>query len=308
MEIQLNRLRQLSTQQYSPRQSEPGREPLGRFSTRAFDNGRLAALFHENTKYRSYDSPRIGASISTFLTDDAVQFASAKVDPDYTGRTKVALPDPAPIDVPLGEALEERRSVREFAGDGLTKRKLATLLARSFGITGGQVVGVEPEGERTIEQSFRAYPSGGGLYPTEQYVVLPNETEDLAAGCYHYSPRNHHLRVIERAGDGFQERLTDLVQDTDIVDIREAAAFVVVTGVFWRSKAKYGERGYRHVLLEAGHAGQNLLLVATAMGLGATPFDGIEDAAIDEFLDVDGVEESVVYSLVIGHEEGETDV
>ena len=52
--------------------------------------------------------------------------------------------------------------------------------------------------------------------------------------------------------------------------IADARAAVVIAAVPRRSTRKYGERGIRYVHIEVGHAGQNLLLQATAVGLGAT--------------------------------------
>ncbi len=80
----------------------------------------------------------------------------------------------------------------------------------------------------------------------------------------------------------------------------DGAAFVAVTAVFWRSRFKYGQRGYRFALLEAGHAVQNLLLVATGLGLTALPLGGYYDGAVDHLLGVDGVDESTVYLVAIG--------
>ena len=45
----------------------------------------------------------------------------------------------------------------------------------------------------------------------------------------------------------------------------------VVTAMFWRTRFKYGLRGYRFALLEAGHVVQNAVLAATAMRVAALP-------------------------------------
>ena len=59
-------------------------------------------------------------------------------------------------------------------------------------------------------------------------------------------------------------------------------------------------RGYRFALLEAGHVVQNLLLTATALGLGAVPLGGYYDRLTDEFLGLDGVNESTLYTVAVG--------
>ncbi len=79
-----------------------------------------------------------------------------------------------------------------------------------------------------------------------------------------------------------------------------AALLVVVTGVFWRSRFKYGLRGYRFTLLEAGHLGQNLLLAAAALDLAALPVGGFYDRRVERLLGVDGVNESALYLFAVG--------
>ena len=44
-----------------------------------------------------------------------------------------------------------------------------------------------------------------------------------------------------------------------------------------RTTGKYGNRGPRYVQLEAGHAAQNLLLAACALGLDGTPVGAFSD-------------------------------
>lgn len=66
-----------------------------------------------------------------------------------------------------------------------------------------------------------------------------------------------------------------------------------------RTTAEYGPRGQRYVHLEAGHAAQNLLLEATAMGFGAVPIGAFDDARIREVLDLPADRE-VVYLIPIG--------
>ena len=79
-----------------------------------------------------------------------------------------------------------------------------------------------------------------------------------------------------------------------------AAAVVFVTAVFWRSRFKYGLRGYRFALLEAGHVAQNVLVAATELAVAALPLGGFYDARVERLLGVDGVDESVVYAIVLG--------
>ena len=77
------------------------------------------------------------------------------------------------------------------------------------------------------------------------------------------------------------------------------AALVLVAAIFGRSRFKYGLRAYRFALLETGHVGQNVLLAATALGLAAVPLGGYYDRRADEFLGLDGVNESTLYTIAV---------
>ncbi len=74
---------------------------------------------------------------------------------------------------------------------------------------------------------------------------------------------------------------------------------VVVTAVRDRTMWKYGQRGYRHVLLDAGHVGQNLYLVATALGLGPVGIGGFFDGELGALLALPDDEEPF-YVVCIG--------
>ncbi|WP_460691626.1 SagB/ThcOx family dehydrogenase [Natronobiforma cellulositropha] len=295
-------MRSLSSYQYTPRAFEPGLDPYSEYRQQEFSNGHLAELFHENTKYRSYDDERIGLAVQAFIEDESMVYATSKIGPDYRGYERVELPDPDRLETSLDGVLESRRSVRTYTGDGLTKADLATVLGRSLGITGEQSLTEGDENPPT--QRFRAYPSGGGLYPIEYYVVVPTVGEAFDAGVYYYTPTKHVLRVLWRGGEDFETRVSELFLTDDSLDVTDAGAILFMTGSIRRSIAKYGARGYRLLLQESGHACQNVLLAATALGLGAVPLSGVDDPAVEEFLDIDGVDESVVYTVVLGHPRG----
>jgi hypothetical protein len=58
----------------------------------------------------------------------------------------------------------------------------------------------------------------------------------------------------------------------------------VITAVYARTVKKYGTRGRRYVELEAGHAAQNVLLQAVALGLAAVPIGGFDDQHLAQAL------------------------
>jgi SagB-type dehydrogenase family enzyme len=156
----------------------------------------------------------------------------------------LALPAPRlASDVSLEEALARRRSVRAYSGEPLTLKEIGQLLWAAQGIT--------------HERGYRTAPSAGALYPLELYVATDS-------GLYHYLPRGHEAE--KRRIEDWRAPLCQAALSQDAVC--QAPAVFVVTAVYERTEAKYGQRAERYVWLEAGHAAQNLLLQAVALGLG----------------------------------------
>lgn len=201
----------------------------------------------------------------------------------HSHRPQLPLPSPRRLERSLEHAIEERRSSRPAPDSALDLSGLAALLAAMNGC-------------RTGERGRRTIPSGGALYPLELYV-LGLRIDDVPHGLYHFDPYDFHLEQLGGAVEGIEAALLDpsLAEN--------AAAILAVTGVFWRTRFKYGLRGYRFTLLEAGHAVQNGLLAATALGLAALPLGGFYDARIEALLGIDGVHESVLYLVAVGERE-----
>jgi SagB-type dehydrogenase family enzyme len=185
-----------------------------------------------------------------------------------------ALPEASALrDTTLADALASRRSVREFSGEPLTDQHVSDLLWAAQGVT--------------AEWGGRTAPSAGALYPLEVYVV----TDD---GVLHYLPEGH--RVESRASATVRTAVADAVgQEAASL----APAVVVITGVPARVEKKYAGRAERYLLLEAGHAAQNLLLAATALGLGAVPIGAFGDDALARALDLPAGEQTV-YAIPVG--------
>ena len=180
---------------------------------------------------------------------------------DTESPTKIQLPRPARSGVvSLEEALSQRRSTREFAPGPLSERQLSQFLWAAQGITSSE--------------GYRTAPSAGALYPLEIYVVLPT-------GFYSYKPDRHRLDRVSAEDLRPALYLAALEQEA----IKEAETVFVMTAVYERTVRKYGtERSPRYVHLEAGHAAQNLLLEAVALGLGAVPIGAFHDSEVQKVL------------------------
>lgn len=159
----------------------------------------------------------------------------------------------------LEEVLKKRESVRDFSSTPLTEEELAQLLWALQG--------------RTRSWVGRTAPSAGALYPLEIYIVLPE-------GVFHYLPQDH--RLARSATDDLRNALATAALGQACV--REAPAVFVIAAVYERTARKYSNRAERYVKMEAGHACQNLLLQATALGLAAVPVGAFHDDQIQRIL------------------------
>jgi len=185
----------------------------------------------------------------------------------------------------FSKVLQERKSVRDFSAQPLSKLDLAFLLWASTGVQ-----------RREHGYDFRTAPSAGALYPIETYLAV-NNVEDVEAGVYHYNIKDHSLEEIESGNFGAQLAHAAL-------DQRMCATAPVVfiwTGIFNRSKWKYAQRAYRYVYLDAGHVAENLALAAVSINCGSCQVGAFFDDEVNSVIGVDGVEESTIYLSVVGH-------
>lgn len=186
----------------------------------------------------------------------------------------------------LASALAARRSSRAYGAGSLELGDLATILEAAYGVSH------DPEGFRTV-------PSGGALYPLELYVLAASVRE-LSPAVYHFDPLRRALELL-----GPLPPVSTIAALSPYPELVEpAAAVIVVTAMFYRTRFKYGQRGYRFVLIEAGHAAQNALLAAAALGVPACPLGGFFDRRVDAVLGVDGLEEATVYVIATGARAG----
>jgi nitroreductase len=66
------------------------------------------------------------------------------------------------------------------------------------------------------------------------------------------------------------------------------------------SRKRYGPRGYRYVLLEGGHAGQNLCMAAASRGHPPLYMGGFIDSLVNTHLGLEEPKEGIVYMIAVG--------
>lgn len=162
-------------------------------------------------------------------------------------------------DTTLEQALQERRSQRDYAPAPLSIAMIGQLLWAGQGVTSGA--------------GYRTAPSAGAHYPLELYAVT-------ATDVFHYLPDGH--RVERRSDTTTLDRLGDAAFGQEYV--ATAPVVLVVVGVPARTEAEYGSLGAGFVEREAGHATQNVLLQATALDLAAVPVGGVDPDRVTRLL------------------------
>ncbi|MEI6043687.1 MAG: SagB/ThcOx family dehydrogenase [Chloroflexota bacterium] len=297
-----------------------------------------STLYHEFSKLGEFritfaaslgesDPKRSEAMVSTIK-----EVSGKKKSYDYLPKYKLVPSAWEDLTEPFGSLLQNRRTRRKFQDGELSATLLATLLLRGAGLNG------ELRYEDGTPLPLRTYPSGGALYPLEIYPILlqppveppltlpdnnqlnnqleqpplvapheePSDTNDqpsnellvtkMPQGLYHLDIYESALSLLSE-GD-YRSKLKEAFIGDTMMD--NAAAVLVITALFPRNKFKYGERGYRFALMEAGHLAQNLILTGQALGLSVVPMGGFLDRRLENLLEVDGVEESVIYPMIIG--------
>ncbi|MBN1191276.1 MAG: SagB/ThcOx family dehydrogenase [Dehalococcoidales bacterium] len=193
---------------------------------------------------------------------------------------------PAPVttgNVSLEECIEKRRSERQYSPSPLPLTAVSQLLWAAQGITG--------------DGKGRSAPSAGALYPLEIYLAA-GRVSGLSAGVYRYKPHEHALAPVR--DKNIMNDLCSAALDQDAV--KNGAINLIITAVYERSKIKYGERGVRYAILEAGHVAQNFCLQAVSLGLATVTIGAFDDKRVKGIAGM-GSDENPLYILSAGYPE-----
>ncbi len=189
---------------------------------------------------------------------------------------RIELPPPDWLGGPLFElTLGRRRSVREFATRDLTRVEIGQLLWAAQGITDKSA-------------GLRAAPSASALYPLEVDAVTRE-------GVFRYQPKSH--TIVRHDPHDVRTELARAALGQECV--ASAACVFTIAAIAKRTTRKYGERGIRYIHIEAGHAAQNVLLQAQALGLCGVPVGAFDDDAVARVLRL-ARDEEPLYLIPVG--------
>jgi SagB-type dehydrogenase family enzyme len=206
---------------------------------------------------------------------------------------RIALPDIKALDgttVDIRALVAERRSVRAYSEEPLQIEELSWLLWCTQGVTR----------LTNDERTMRTVPSAGARHAFETFLLL-NNVAGVPQGLYQYCSLSHELAAIATDVETV-ERIIEAFRNIHLIE--SSAATFIWCAVAYRMTWKFGERGYRYLLLDAGHVCQNLYLAAETVGCGVCAVGSFDDAELNGALGVDGVERFVVYAGTVGRKEG----
>lgn len=205
----------------------------------------------------------------------------------------IALPAPGGLELPeigLKTAIEHRCTLRAYRDQPLTLAELSFLLWLTQGV---KEITNRPVTLRTV-------PSAGARHAFETYLLV-NRVEGLEPGLYRFIATRHAVLRVPLAHSlqgTLCEEITAACGDQRQV-ARSAVTFLWVA-VAERMTWRYVERGYRYLLLDAGHVCQNLYLAAEAIACGVCAIASYDDARLNAALDLDGENLFVIYAASLG--------
>lgn len=188
----------------------------------------------------------------------------------------------------LRQNIQERYSNRSFNyKKTISLDQLSTIL---WAANGKKIKNID-----AITSASYVIPSAGGIYALEIFVVIgKNSLEGLKEGIYYYIKNDHVLRLISDRDKRKELASACLNQGF----IQEAPMSIIIATQFGPMEQRYGQRAQRYVILEAGHAAQNLYLVANDLGLTTVEVGAFID---EEVAKVVGSKYPVLLVMPVGY-------
>ena len=240
----------------------------------------LYRFFHLNTSLDNYEAYLLAEDIS-YMKEDTNFYFKANTPIHTEAERLIQLPEASEtLDVYISDVIKNRVSHRKFVPQILSQNTLSDILFYSFGAKNNH--------SYDFMQSY-AYPTAGGFNSLRIYLIL-NNIEGIKQGVYQYIPNQNAL---------YNQNVAFSYDDYSFItgssDLALNSSFSVhIVGDMNYIGRKYGDRAYRFMNLEAGHAMQNLYLILTALELGIVASGGFYDY---NFLEKIGLLEDDFYLL-----------
>ena len=173
---------------------------------------------------------------------------------------------------PLMQALQERKTTRQFSDKPLPREVLSGLLWAAFGIN------------RPAEEK-RTAPSAWNHQEIDIYVFI-------AEGIYVYEAKQHLLKaLIPKDGRSW-------TSDEDFA--RQAPVSLVYVADFSKMTDSEPEKKLFYGAIDTGFIGQNVYLYCASEGLGTVIHDGTDKAALASRLGL-RAEQQIILAQAVGY-------
>lgn len=181
----------------------------------------------------------------------------------------------------VNKIAKKRSSNRKFSGKQLSLKELGQILSSFYAWSGLE---------------HRAYPSAGATYVTEVFCVAFN-VEGYSGKAIYYDPEKHGAVVVSNAAPSWEDASQSLNMNVD----GEPNLLLIIVTFPKRATDKYGDRGGRFALLEAGAAMQQLSLqIAESSKLKGVAVGGMLDNTWKQILKLEHTDAHITLGYLIG--------
>ncbi|MEM7261587.1 MAG: SagB/ThcOx family dehydrogenase [Planctomycetota bacterium] len=182
----------------------------------------------------------------------------------------------------LPKVILERRSTREFSGEGLSVEQLSELLHAGYDAARAQLSGESTVPRLQVPELLATH-------------VVIRDIDGVTPGSYRLDPVSMVLRC-EKAED-LRTEVYAFALGQDLA--RDAAAVIVHSAELESAVTDYGERAYRALHIDAGVVGQFINLAAVQAGIGVSGIGGFFDDQVNATLGLPD-ESAILYITVLG--------
>ncbi|UPW83542.1 SagB/ThcOx family dehydrogenase [Lysinibacillus sp. Ag94] len=178
--------------------------------------------------------------------------------------------------------ISERKSYRDFSNNGclLRENELIKILAYAYGF-------IRDGKSRTVA-------SAGGCYPLEIFIGLQNMT-GFEKGIYSINFHDLDLQYISNVRD-FKEFFVG-----EDINYDNVSCFVFICYNPQLNQQKYGDRGYRFALIEAGMIAQNIAYCVNDLDIEMINLGSyIESKIEDNLLNFNKEKKWIIHCIAVG--------
>ena len=190
--------------------------------------------------------------------------------------------------MPLIDAINNRKSRRKFSDQPLTLEELSFLLWSTQGV------------KRLFRDglvTLRTVPSGGAMHPFETYLLV-NRVKGVEAGLYRYMAVEHKLYPLPIDAPDLDQKIGVACNGQTFAG--QGAVTFIWTVRPCRTEWRYGDDSLKDVLMSVGHICQNLYLACESIHAGTCAIVAYQQELLDDLIGVDGYDEIALYLAPVG--------